>query len=216
MAYKAVYKMDTLVTDYSGNGETLTNTNGVTQVDGRSGKAAAFGNVSGRKLNRNTNLGLTGSTSYTVKMWGRVKSETSTDSDFYFKPTHGTDNARYCRGLYEHNGGSRRMRWGANGLTPYWIDVNGNIGDDVWRHFVFSFESGVGVNLYINGVLAGTNSTSAPYTDTGTEQVEFGGTSAMGTPTSNTEVDEVIVDNTVWTAQRVKTQYAFERGCLIS
>jgi hypothetical protein len=83
----------------------------------------------------------------------------------------------------------------------------GNPPDDVWRHYVFTMQAGVGYKLYVNGVQAYSSASSSALGNITSFQI--GGSSYNnGTFTSiDGAIDEVAVWNNHLTAAEVTTIY---------
>lgn len=201
--------METLTTDYSGNGYTLTNENSVSQSPGKRGLAANWGNANERRLSLNGDMGLTGTGPITVSCLAKVISETTTDSDFYFGEIVGVGNYRYLRIIYYYNAGTRQIGGLHIGAGLNWCVKNMNIGDGKWRHMVLTFNSTDGQRFYLDGNLAASNSTTAGSNSTTPgNAVQLGGDRSMATKTTNGMSDEYLIDNTTFIPQKIKTLYS--------
>lgn len=168
------------LTDASGNGNTLTNTNGVTFSTGAIGNGADFGNTNGRRLNRSDTLGITNTGSYSIVGVFKFNSELSVDEDIWSMCFNGTSGA-INRGVYEHNGGSRRLRFYRAGTTTAFLDIAGNFGDNVFRQFAFTYNGGTGaLSFQINNGTPVTGNSTGTANQSVATGIDLGDTRASG------------------------------------
>lgn len=156
--YTGVWHLGT-TTDSTGNGYTLTNEGGVTfSTASNLGNAADFANNNTRRLRTNTNFGVTSAGTFSFKVLFKITSETAADDDMFWVG-ESTNPSFFVRGLYEHNGGSKRMRYFKQGSTATFLDASGGQGTNQWNQLVFNYDAG-GMTLYVG--------TSSPVTATNT------------------------------------------------
>ena len=215
-AYQGYWKMNPLTTDYSGNGYTLTNLNTVTQSNGRFDQGADFGDANTNKaLGTTTNpLGVTCTNSYTANFWYNYRPLT-TGNYYMFQKLYSAGSAG-CNEevIIVYNAGGLRLYLESDrntGNIPYIIRT---FSSGTWYMFTVSYNSASGPILYVNG------STTISLGDTGTgSQTNNAGTLWLGRENGGAAgnythgvIDEAVIDNSVWSNQRVKTQYAYNLG----
>jgi hypothetical protein len=92
--YAAVYHMDSLTTDYSGNSKTLTNTNSVANATGKIGQAADFGTSNTTKVLERTADDVLAYTQFasewTMTGWFKLASTSTTGAVFWCRSTNGS------------------------------------------------------------------------------------------------------------------------------
>lgn len=203
--YVSVYHLGD-VNDATSNARTLTNTGSVTFAgSGLAGSRASVPSGTNKKLGRTDTIGLTGTQAFSMTMWVRMASETSTDRELFQMYSSGANGALY-RGLYEYNGGTRRVRFFRIGTGVVFLDKTGNIANDTWRHIAYTY-SGTGAsgnqNLYVN---AGTPATGSNV-GTGTFGNEFNIGGGTTNQSLNGLMDLVKIRGTELSAGWIGTEY---------
>ena len=106
------------------------------------------------------------------------------------------------------------------GYFKYEIQYNGgtnvsatgttNIRDGVRHHCVGTYDGSV-IKVYVDGVL---QNTSSSFTDSGarTQNLQIGIDPINSYNKLNGSIDEVIIENTAWSAEKIKKYYAFTKG----
>lgn len=150
----AYYKMDN-VDDEEGNTYPLTNTGSCTFVAGYSGDAVSVPSGTNKMLGRTDTLGLTANGAFSIRMLIRMASETAVDRELFQLYFNGGGGALY-RGLYEYNGGARRVRFFRIGSGVNFLDNSGNIADDTWHQIVYTYD-GTNQTLYLDAEAAVTS-----------------------------------------------------------
>lgn len=195
--------------DSTGNGYTLTNTGSMAYA------AALINNganpdANGKYLSNSSVLGFTNTTNFSISFWVKLASDNTNDRDMFALWQNGNPTGWYFRGLYEYNGGTRRLRFFRSGSTVTFLDINGNIGDNTWYHIVFTYNGSSGaMKLYKN---VATTTTGGASTGTGNVGVstQFNLTDTAGSgfaATINGLVDETGVWNKVLSDAEVTELY---------
>ena len=221
MAYRAVYKMETLTTDYSGNGYTLTNLNTVTQCPGRRGKGADLGNSNTNKsLYINNNLGVqTGD--QTVGCWVNFNAFTaSMILQKSWDGNHpGTNNQWTMKFPELYSTTTLRISMYGDPVIGGGIITHGfTVGTWHFLSCTFSGSSYEG-KMYFDGKLVDTTTYNAGLSANCGNLFALGaqGDRTTGYPTINwasMKFDEVFVENTLFSNQKLKTMYAAQSGRL--
>jgi hypothetical protein len=186
---EAFYQLDD-TSDATGNGNTLTNTGSVAFTAGYSGNAADFANNNSRKLSTPTNFNITNTSAFSFRVLFKMPSESGSDDEIFWIAEN-TSPAFYLRGLYEFNGGSRRLRFFKAGSTTTFLDKSSNYGDNAWHQIVFTYNNG-SMNLYVDGTTAVTGSnTSSTTTQTWNETLQVGINTNGGSNGFNGLMDEM-------------------------
>jgi hypothetical protein len=149
----AFYKLNDL-TDSSGNGNTLTNNNGVTFSSGKIGNAAVFDGDNTKYLSSSSNLGELTPSGNSLSLWfnktelsnGVVASSETADFTGWFLATNADNTIYFLAGT-----GSG---WEVfNTVSTY--------NTSEWVHFVMSTDSGGNISFYVNGSLTSTQEAAA-------------------------------------------------------
>lgn len=195
--------------DASGNGYTLTNTGSVAYTTGLLNNAANL-NADGKYLRRADNMSLTNTTSFSFSTWIKIASEDTQDHDIFAMWQDGNPTGWYFRGLYEYNGGTRRLRFFRSGSTTTFLDINGNIGDNTWHHIGFTYNGSSGAMKLYKDISSTT--TGGASTGTGNQSVtasfDLGDTAGSGyTSTLNGLMDVTKVWNVLLTDAEMTEDY---------
>ncbi len=129
--------------DATGNGYTFTNNGTCTFTTGLINNAA-FNTSSGQYFRRTDLTGITSSSDFSIVKWIKRASEDTSDHDFFWISQNGNPTGWYVRGLYEYNGGSRRLRFFRSGSSATFLDKSGNIADNTWHMIVFTYTASGG------------------------------------------------------------------------
>jgi hypothetical protein len=172
----AFYNLSDL-TDASGNGNTLTNTNGVTFSSGKIGNAATFGGSNGLTKSVASML-----MPKTISAWAKLYSDggfrgivlpgNTTSWQFGFQLTPGNN-----------------LRAGAEGYSgSQYAIASSPMSNDIWYHLVMTNDSDL-TKLYINGALNSQQESSFPQ---GTQEIALSiGSHWYGADGINGQVDAV-------------------------
>lgn len=212
---KALYHLEN-TTDSSGNGNTLTNNNSVAFNAAKFGNGADFGSSNSNKsLQILNNLGIS-NTSITMSCWSKRNAEISTGIQTFFAHNDSTTRTKdYV--YYDYNGGTRRLIFShtKNFVGSADVVYNITLGTNNWYHLAYVFD-GTNVYAYLNGLYLGTASTTGNGTTQGHNSFAIGGLpNDNGTGFNNYSssiIDEVIVENRVWSAEEVKKYYTYASG----
>lgn len=210
MSYKAVYKCETLTTDYSWNWYTLTNKNSCTQVPAINWQWM-YNSASYSWMWINSDLWINGSLqNWTFAIWYRPISTVSTQSVFasiYAEPNY----IAYLEWYASNFRVVRLWSWANIAINAYtftWWQ---------WYYIVWTYDWTT-ITAYINWKkLANTaSSTTNRWTWTRANAWFWWDSDYMRAWTNSLywpwTYDEVIFDNTAWNAQKQKTMYSFYRG----
>lgn len=158
----AYYPFETLTTDATGNGHTLTNNNGTTQTTGKIGQAAAFASASNQTLT-GTSLGITSQLS--VSFWGQPN---ISNLGVYVGDLSGTNGWR----VISNAGNIVRVIIGG-AASPRGIATD-TFGAGVYTHVAFVYDgsqpdNATRLKIWVNGVaqtvsFTGTIPATIPYT----------------------------------------------------
>ncbi len=144
--------------DATGNGYTFTNNGTCTFTNGLINNAA-FNTTTGQYFRRTDIVGITTASDFSINFWIKLASEDTVDHDIFWISQNGNPTGWYVRGLYEYNGGSRRLRFFRSGSSATFLDKTGNIANNTWRMITFTYtSSGGGMTLSLD---AGTRVTGS-------------------------------------------------------
>lgn len=202
-------------TDSSGNGEIMTNNNGVTFTNGKFGQGADFGTTNSNKsLTTTSLLGLTQAGDKTISLWVKLNTEITTDGEYYFLANWwGTVAGAYVGFTiaYRKNGANLEIRFRREATSGTEFVYTGALGTTNWHHVVLTF-TGTTMAGYVDG--SRVNSVT---TGTGTGAATLNGF-ALGIFIDGVNydlfgmLDEVIVENVAWTLQQVAKYYTMAKG----
>lgn len=197
-------------TDSSGNSNNGTDTN-ITYVDSKFGKCASF-NGSSSKIERTDYLGLSvGGNNITVSMWFNssvLPSDGSSQALFFIAidPPSGT---RYFYRFYITNTAGI---YSINGLGRGSYNFSPSTGQ--WYNLIFTSTTSNNNLIYLNGVLVSSNTATDSASATNYPRTVIGATSYTNGDFEyfNGLIDEVIIENRVWSAQEVAKYYTYAKG----
>jgi hypothetical protein len=205
---KILWHLDGNSNDSSGNANNGTDTAmSYALANGKFGQGA-LGNGTTSKAVKATNIGIAGTDALTVSMWFKLTGEIGSGA-YCFWSIYSTLTAdRYIQMLYEYNAGSRRLRVLASGTNLYYTVA---LGSTNWYNMILTRASGSGGNvaLYLNS--ANVIAPSAGGT-TGAALNSFNLFNDTSTTWFPGSADEVIVENTAWSAQKIQKYYTFAKG----
>ena len=195
--------------DSSGNNYTLTNNNTVTFSDyAKFGKCADFGTSNTNKyLNiLNNNLGISGSSDFTISAWVKLRTEIGSGSYDFINLNTGTTagNTFYILG-YEYNSGNRRIYgyFGSNQIT-----YTTTLGTTNW-YYLNIVRSSNNTYLYLNGALVATGTVNL----TTPASYGFGiGGQHNGANYSSAVIDEVAVFSKALSDREIANYYQWASG----
>ena len=193
----AYYKLDD--TADSVGSYTLTNTGSCTFVAGYSGNAVSVPSGTNKFLGRTDTLGITANGAFSVRMLVKWASETTTDREI-FQLYRSTASGSLYRGLYEYNGGSRRVRFFRIGSGASFLDNSGNIADNAWHQIIYTYD-GTNQTLYLDAEAAVTN-TNTGNTDAGATLMNLGGGA------TNQSLNGLMDETAFWDREITSTEVA--------
>jgi len=187
----------TTATDFSGNGNTGTLTNGPTWVDGKRGKGLSFDGSDDYVALGSNSIFTFGTNDFTASGWIYIRSATGIMNIFNV----GSASAG-SYSLYWNNGNSKiqSVRYGDtadSGLTTQTLSVG------QWYHVVATRSSGA-AKVYINGVLDSGASYSMGSITANTGAI---GNTWLSITTGNGSIDEVRIYNRALSATEVGALY---------
>jgi len=193
--------------DSSGNNNNGTDT-AITysQANGKFGQGAGF-NGTTSLIYIPSNLGIAGNGDITMSGWFKLNTEpTSGQVQIFMETASNLTATRYFQIYYTNNGGTIYFNLDSSApAVPLLYNIT--LGITNWYHIAVSRNSTTAF-LYINGVLVlqGAIGTYASYSAN-----EFNIGSALADDLK-ANVDEVIVENRVWTPQQVQKYYTNSKG----
>jgi hypothetical protein len=204
--YRTYYKLDGNSTDYivGKNGTDTT----VSYVNGRNGIAAYF-NGSGY-ITRPVDTWFVG-TNYTFGAWTKTNAAGGgRQTVFYGQKTAGTN-------LWELSqiNATKLDYYLETSIAPI-VSFNPNaMNDNKWHQFIVSKDGSGNASLYMDGVLVYKTTSANVNGDivSGNDQSFIGANVNHLVPFVGA-IDMVFNDNTVWSAQQIKTDYQFKTGKL--
>ena len=199
-------------TDSSGNGNNLTNNNGVVYSQGKFGLCADFGTGNTNKnLTIASDLGIAGNGNQTMSCWIKVNSEPATNGQYRFIDHRDGGTGAMTSIEYKDASGTKSLNWyfSRNGVADYFVTKTITLGTTNWYHVLLTYD-GSNVRGYFNGEYVGATAGSG----TGSDIVDgFSlGSSANGYLFSNMMIDEAFMENIAWTPQQVAKYYTNSRG----
>lgn len=206
--YDRVHHFDTLVTDYSGNGKTLTNNGGVAQdTSSKINDGTDYGTSNSSKYFTYNTMPATGSTSAVVQFW--VKSSQTTTGDCYHV---GWDNGSAHALIFQLNGvsgGDLRVYW-SGGL--YSLYATTTMNDGAWHQVTYTYAGGTSgaMALYIDGDLEDSTTGTGNLDNQATGTAEFIGrrsASAVNYLSAKTDELRTIYGGTNPSADWIATEY---------
>jgi hypothetical protein len=231
---RALYHMNSgaMLTDSSGNGYTLSNTNagtGTVSADAASrfGSGADYGTSNnstsgtGKRLTVANNLGIANvNNDWSMMGWFQItKAIASGDTQGYYFLTKDFASPNATTGFrYDYNAGTPRFhpfKWSpGNGVENY-INYNITLPTNTWFHIAYIVESGY-IKCYYNGYQIGsvaqtTTSGGSAYSDGLAIGANFYSNN-LGNLSG--KADEIVVLDRAMTAQEIRRYYAWSVGKL--
>lgn len=211
---KAYWKLES-TSDSSGNSKTLTNNNSVAFSQGRFVNAADFGSANSTKyldIADNLGLGTYNADVWTVSQWlNLTTAPTGTQQQCIFGVNNNTKAQLNC--TYDANSGTPRFSMTIyNGITAASVTVNNTLSTGIWYHIVL-VKNGTTFLVYRNGALVGSNTYSISDASPGrANQVCLGRNVFDSANFYKGLMDEVIVENVVWSATAIRKYYTQATG----
>lgn len=201
--------------DSSGNGNNGTDTNiTYSQANGKFGQGAGFNGSSSRiQVDDHTSLQLNGD--FTISTW--VKPTSLPTIDIFADIINKWDYNKgvfsgYVIRLYNENG-TQKVQAEMNNLV---ISFSTSISTTSWTN-ISAIYNGSTFKMYINGSeVVSSNMSSNPVTNTKKLNIgNFGFYTATSSELGrwfNGAIDEVIIENLAWSAEKVKKYYTMTKG----
>jgi hypothetical protein len=194
-------------TDSSGNNNNGTDTNiTYSQANGRFGQGAGFNGL-GRVTITNTILPST-ATNYTISAW--INTANDTTEKTIIADRYGLGSYAYKYRFYIEKT-TLKHRIYNSGLTQ--LASSGVIPATTWTHVAVTVTVGGTCYLYINGKQDGSASYVVGSYPPAANQSTIGViTGPVTEGYFNGSIDEVIVENVAWSAEKVKKYYTMTKG----
>ena len=205
----AYYKLDESsgnASDSSGNGFTLTASNSPSFVAGFINNSADLGNDGTvRGFSISNNLGLSGNGAKSFSFWVKMKSEPSSNFDFFVGQSNASTNSTLDFD-YNDSGGTKHIRFSkycAGTSTEAKIQYDVTLGTSGWHHFVGTTD-GSTLKMYLDGSAVGgtVSDFSASGSDGYPDRFQIGNNN-----TSHFIIDEVGVWSRALTSDEVTSLY---------
>lgn len=215
---KGLYRLSS-TTDYSGNGNNLTNNNTVTFVAGKFGNCADFGTSNTDKYLRiSSAMGISNGV-ITVSLWVRMNTEiaTNTVSRLFCRGEAATDVRHWIS--YNDTSGTPYLQFNRQreNIANDSFNYNVTLGTTIWHHVVLTYD-GTNVRGYLNGaylnaVASSGNGASGVFADNTTiGAAETNQPNSNPSLFANADIDEVIIENRAWSTPEVRKYYAMATG----
>ena len=194
-------------TDSSGNGNNGT-VNGATVVDGKFGKCYSFDGTND-VINLGTGISLTNN--FTISLFIKT-TNTLNDKSIISKENVGGDFPQFLATLKSN--GIITFSLFATNSSPLYISLDSvsAINDGLYKNIILT-RDGSFANIYINGKfdskMAWTNS---QWNSTANVCIGASQSSSSFTKFLNCLIDEVIIENVAWSAEKVKKYYTMAKG----
>lgn len=213
---KAYWKLES-TSDSSGNSKTLTNNNSVAFNQGRFVNAADFGSANTTKyldIADNLGLGTYNADTWTVSEWLNLTTAPSgTEQQCIFGVNN--NSKAQLNVIYDANSGTPRFSMTIyNGSTATSANITKTLPTGSWHHIVI-VKNGTSFVLYYDGALV--NSASYSISDASParpNQITLGRNAFDSANFYKGLIDEVIVENQVWSATTVRKYYMRSIGRL--
>jgi len=214
---KVFWRLNGNSNDASGNGNNGTDTDiSYSQAYGRLNQGAFLnGNTSSIKIF--SDLNIPSNSPFTIFLNIKLTSLPALGTlDTYAVKFIADNTSPYTGSLfyirYHNNGGTYNLRYEgqiSTGLSSYFYPITLNVG--VWYSLAISFDGNNVLKAYFNGVYKGSSNPANNLNLTGTTQFSIG-VDHNGSHYNYGSIDEVIVDNTVWSPAKVKNYYLLTKG----
>lgn len=211
---KGLWHLNGNSNDSSGNGNNGTDSN-ITYglAYGKFGQGAGF-NGSSSKITIANHESLRPASAFTISAW--IYKTNKTSYGIVFNSGYDNSASPYQFGgirLYVSNSGDLVGQIGAYGTTFTIGNSGGYINATTWYHIAFTW-TGTQAYLYLNGsqLFNNANSTAPSYQASNAVLI---GVRQAGTSNDlwfGGSIDEVIVENVAWSAEKVKKYYTYSRG----
>lgn len=210
---KGYWKLNGNSTDSSGNGNNGTDTSiTYSQANGRFGQGAGF-NSSSSKIALGNSSTLIIPNGGTISAWIKLDTTTSrnvimarwfpvlfNNEHYYFEARNNGSGMKASVFLMESYGSSVAATQciGTTILGTDWVNV------------IMTYDKS-NIKIYVNGELDGTTAFTSTLT-TSTANTFIGNDNLNSDRTFNGSIDEVIVENVAWSAEKVKKYYSQSKG----
>lgn len=207
---KGLYHLNGSSADYSGNGNNGTDT-AITYslANGKFGQGALFTRASSSKINLGTSP-ITGSSSRTISFWTKINSFNN-NTTFFGQGTLTTGNAFYIYTTTNQNVGVG-VYGSANVVTGNTVLTTGT-----WYHIAVTYTgtssiSTTNTKIYINGVPKTTTGSDSATVNTSATGYYIGARMDGAADYMDGSIDEFIIENVAWSAEKVKKYYTYAKG----
>jgi len=206
---KGLYHLNGNSNDSSGNGNNGSDTNiTYSLANGKFGQGAGFNGSSSKVTITNTILPST-ATNYTISAW--INTANNTTEKTIISDRYGGSYAYKYRFYVEKTTKVLKHLIYNSGLTQLASSVA--IPATTWTHVAVTVTVGGTCYLYINGKQDGSASYVVGSYPPAANQSTIGVITGPVTETYfNGSIDEVIIENVAWSAEKVKKYYTFAKG----
>ncbi len=193
-------------TDSSGNGNNGTDT-AITYslANGKFGQGASF-NGSSSNIELPSGVVLTSTANQTIALWFKLGNITQVDKDL-INLSEDTTKVTYD---HDYNNGVYKFRRIKQMVAIQ--EVTTAFTDTTSFHSAVGTYDGTKIHLYIDGVEIGTGTVASGNGSSGAHNSANVGCDNNSSQFFNGSIDEVIVENTAWSAEKVKKYYTMTKG----
>ncbi|OGC47516.1 hypothetical protein A2886_03265 [candidate division WWE3 bacterium RIFCSPHIGHO2_01_FULL_42_13] len=203
----------TTANDSSGNENTGTLTGNATWAQGKYGSGLTF-DGNGDYVNAGTGSSISITGAITVEAWVKVAVLPSDSNDYSIvAKDKNTGGRAYTLDLASNGAGASKFRFYVNGggnLSTNEVDGPTNVQTNTWYHVVGTYVPSTSMHIYINGVLADTNTVTSPLSSipTATANLTIGAREYSGVEAYfNGVIDEPRIYNYSRSASQVVWDY---------
>lgn len=198
-------------TDSSGNSNSGTDTSiTYSQANGKFGQGAGF-NGSSSKIVVPYNSSLD-TNNITISTWVKFTATPPANASRIIERDSGSGATRlWILGTNASDTTIGFVCWDSAGTISQAESGGYSLSQNVWHHVVGIWD-GVSVKRYVDGLLYGTSVAATGNLRGGNQPLQLGNDyPGIGRPLTG-EIDEVIIENVAWSAEKVKQYYTFTKG----
>ncbi len=210
---KALFRFNNNYNDSSPNNRHMNNLTGSPSfVNGRFGKGLNLPNGAGASIT--SNVGIT-TGAITISIWVKLTADITSSEINIIHHNSGDANDIGNAINYQYNAGTRRLffrrtKWNVAHEGPTY---NIALGTSGWHNIIYTYD-GTNVRGYLNGILV-AGPTAASGNGSGTTAEYLGSGMASGTGIASI-LDEVLVEDRVWSASEIRNYYNKSKGAFVA